>query len=120
MPIDDSSPSSGPSSANYANLDLTRSEVDATKGTSVLEFGATWCPICQGAQPLILEALAGREWQHIKVEDGPGRPLGRSFQVRLWPTLVFMQNGHEIARVVRPKSMQDLAPALDRLADPAG
>jgi thioredoxin 1 len=30
------------------------------------------------------------ELRHVKVEDGKGRPLGRSFRVKLWPTLVFM------------------------------
>ncbi len=42
---------------------------------------------------------AGR---HLKVEDGPGRPLGRSFRVKLWPTLIVMKEGEEVARAVRP------------------
>ena len=100
--------------AEYANQDLTRAQVDAAKGTTVLEFGATWCPICQGAQPLIGEALNGRDWKHLLVEDGPGRPLGRSFRVKLWPTLVFLREGQELARVVRPKTPEDLADALAR------
>jgi thioredoxin 1 len=97
------------SAAEYANTDLTRAEVDATKGITVLEFGATWCPICQGAQPLISTALAGRALKHLRIEDGPGRPLGRSFRIKLWPTLVFLQDGNEVARVVRPKSAEDFA-----------
>jgi len=100
--------------ADYANQDLTRADVDAAKGTTVLEFGATWCPICQGAQPLISQALDGRGWKHLQVEDGPGRPLGRSFQVKLWPTLVFLRDGQVLARVVRPKTPEDLADALAR------
>lgn len=100
--------------AEYANQDLTRADVDAARGTTVLEFGATWCPICQGAQPLIGQALDGRGWKHLQVEDGPGRPLGRSFQVKLWPTLVFLRDGQVLARVVRPKTPEDLADALAR------
>lgn len=103
------------SAAEYANQDLTRAEVDASKGTTVLEFGATWCPICQGAQPVIEQALGGRQLNHILVEDGPGRPLGRSFRIKLWPTLVFLQDGQEIARVVRPGTAQDLDAATQRL-----
>lgn len=38
----------------------------------------------------------------VWVEDGKGRPLGRSFRVKLWPTLIFLQDGAEVARVVRP------------------
>ena len=103
------------STAEYANQDLTRADVDAAKGTTVLEFGATWCPICQGAQPAIEQALGGRQLKHIRVEDGPGRPLGRSFGIKLWPTLVFLQDGQEMARVVRPNGAQDLSAAVGRL-----
>ena len=46
---------------------------------------------------------------HLKIEDGKGRPLGRSFQVRLWPTLVVLHDGQEVARVVRPRADADLA-----------
>ncbi|MEE2871181.1 MAG: thioredoxin family protein, partial [Pseudomonadota bacterium] len=55
------------------------------------------------AQPDI-EACVERieDGEHLKVEDGPGRPLGRSFRVRLWPTLILLENGEEIGRVVRP------------------
>lgn len=97
------------SAAEYANQDLTRADVDAAQGTTVLEFGATWCPICQGAQPLIQQALDGQQVKHLRVEDGPGRPLGRSFRIKLWPTLVFLKNGQEVARVVRPKEAEELA-----------
>jgi len=35
-----------------------------------------------------VEALSQHaQWRHIRVEDGPGRALGRSFRVKLWPTL---------------------------------
>ncbi len=43
---------------------------------------------------------------HIRVEDGHGRPLGRSFGVKLWPTLVFLKDGCEVARLIRPESVQ--------------
>ena len=95
----------------------TRDEVDAMQGPVVLEFGTPWCGWCRGAQPLIAQALAGRDdVRHIKVEDGPGRPLGRSFRVKLWPTLVFLKDGQEVARVTRPGSDAELAEALARLA----
>jgi thioredoxin 1 len=40
--------------------------------------------------------------RHIKVEDGPGRPLGRSFRVKLWPTLVFLRDGKVVQQLARP------------------
>jgi thioredoxin len=83
----------------------TREEVDAWPGRTVLEFGASWCPICRGARPTIDRVLAAHgDVRHVWVEDGPGQPLGRSFRVKLWPTLVVMQDGVEVARVVRPES----------------
>ena len=81
----------------------TRQEIDASREPIVLEFGATWCGYCQAAQPDIVAVMQGHPAvRHIKVEDGKGRPLGRSFRVKLWPTLVYLENGVEQARVVRP------------------
>lgn len=80
-----------------------RAAVDAMPGTVVLEFGAPWCGHCQAAQPALEQALSGRaEVRHIKIEDGRGRPLGRSFGVKLWPTIVVLRDGAETARMVRP------------------
>jgi len=92
-----------PFDRNYDKPEPTREEVDAWPGPTLLEFGADWCPICQGAQPLIESALADQpQIKHVKVGDGKGKPLGRSFKVKLWPTLIFLKGGREIARVVRP------------------
>lgn len=94
----------------------SREEVDALPGAVMLEFGTPWCGWCRGAQPLIEKALAQhRGVRHIKVEDGPGRPLGRSFRVKLWPTLVFMKDGQEVARVTRPGDERAIADALARI-----
>jgi len=103
------------SAVEYANAGLSRAEVDAMPGDVVLEFGATWCPICQGAQDVIAAALAARGLRPVHVEDGPGRPLGRSFKVKLWPTLVFLRDGREVSRVVRPARPDDLADAVRAL-----
>jgi thioredoxin 1 len=94
----------------YTRETLDRAEVDALPGLVLLEFGTDWCGHCQGAQPRIREALASAPpLQHLKIEDGPGRPLGRSFRVKLWPTLVLLRDGVEVARVVRPQSSDDVA-----------
>jgi thioredoxin 1 len=94
----------------------SRVEVDSMVGLVVLEFGASWCPICQGARPLIDRALAEHPGvRHVWIEDGKGQPLGRSFRVKLWPTLVFLRDGTEVARVVRPTNESDLTSAWQRL-----
>jgi thioredoxin len=107
-----------PMTTTYASAEPTRAEVDALSGATLLEFGAPWCPHCQAAQPLIAAALAkAPETRHIKVEDGKGRPLGRSFQVKLWPALIFLKDGKEVARVVRPPTAQPISEALAKAAD---
>lgn len=91
-------------------------DVQSLRGSTVLEFGAVWCGHCQGAQALIRAALAPRtDVQHLKIEDGPGRPLGRHFRVKLWPTLVFLRDGQEVGRCVRPQEAAQLADCLARL-----
>ena len=94
----------------------TREEVDAIPGSVVLEFGATWCGYCQAAQSDIASVLKNHPAvRHMRIEDGKGRPLGRSFRVKLWPTLVYLENGVEQARVVRP----DDAAAIEAIFGPA-
>jgi thioredoxin 1 len=87
-----------------------RAEIDTTQGAVLLEFGANWCGHCMAAQSPLQQAFAGNESvRHYKVEDGPGRPLGRSFRVKLWPTFIFLLDGEEKARVVRPLRADDLS-----------
>jgi thioredoxin 1 len=50
--------------------------------------------------------------RHLKIEDGSGRPLGRSFKVKLWPALILVQDGKEIARLVRPSSTAEIVDML--------
>jgi thioredoxin 1 len=85
----------------------TREEVDRMAGPVVLEFGAAWCPHCQALQAELAESLDARpDVRHIKIEDGKGKPLGRSFRVKLWPTLVFMRDGQVLKQVSRPSSQE--------------
>ena len=93
-----------------------RAAIDALQGPVVLEFGTAWCGFCRAAQPLIAAAFEPHPGvDHIKVEDGSGRPLGRSFGVKLWPTLVFLQDGREVARLVRPEDTRSIAQAFASL-----
>ena len=85
----------------------TREEVDALAGPVVVEFGTAWCGYCQAAQGDIVALLAKHPGvRHVKVEDGPGRRLGRSFRVKLWPNLVFMKDGVVVKQVARPSAAE--------------
>jgi thioredoxin 1 len=101
----------------YSEEQPARSEIDALQGPAVVEFGANWCGYCKAAQSVIAAGFAGHEQvKHLRVEDGKGRPLGRSFQVKLWPTLIFMKDGAEVARVVRPGSADVVSEAAAKIA----
>jgi thioredoxin 1 len=103
----------------YAAKEPLRSEIDTLPGPTLLEFGSPWCGHCRRAQPLIHDAFAGHAGvRHIKIADASRRRLGRSFGVKLWPTLVFLKDGTEVARLVRPTEVDQIRKALaaiDRL-----
>lgn len=103
--------------SNYTRSEPSRAALDAMEGPTLVEFGTDWCGYCRAAQPLIAGVLAGHpEVRHLKIEDGPGRALGRSFKVRLWPTLIFVNHGREIARLVRPTDSRTISEALAQQA----
>lgn len=98
---------------NQSSQDPKRSEIDALPGAALIEFGTSWCGHCRRAQPLIGEALARHPGvRHIKIEDASGKRLGRSFGVKLWPTLIFLKDGKEIAKLVRPQTVDEIEQAL--------
>jgi thioredoxin 1 len=100
-------------SGDYSESEPKRAEVDALPGATVVEFGNPWCGHCRRAQPLIAEAFAAYPGlRHLKIADASGKRLGRSFGVKLWPTLVFLKDGKEVERLVRPASVQAIADAL--------
>ena len=99
--------------APYQTAQPERSSIDATPGIVALDFGTNWCGYCRAGEPLIEQALADYpQARHLKVEDGPGRPLGRSFRIKLWPSVVVLKDGQEVARVVRPTSSDAVIEAL--------
>lgn len=93
-----------------------RSEIDTMTGPVVLEFGTEWCGYCKQIQPLLKNVFATHpQVKHFKIDDGPGRPLGRSFGIKLWPTLIFLRDGTELARIMRPGELKSVREALEQI-----
>lgn len=101
---------------DYSSNEPLRTEIDAIQGPLLLEFGSNTCGICRATKPLLTEALTGyAALRHIRIEDGRGRRLGRTFGVKLWPTLIFIRDGKELARLVRPDTLAEIQNALTLL-----
>lgn len=88
---------------DYGEDAPTLEQVSGLTGETILEFGAPWCGHCQAAEPAVREVLTEHsKLHHIKIYDGKGKRLGRVFRVKLWPTLILLRDGKEVARLVRP------------------
>jgi thioredoxin 1 len=106
-----------PMQPHYAETEPTRDEVDAIAGPVLVEFGAPWCPHCQAIQPHLASLLSHfPQVKHIKVEDGKGKPLGRSFRVKLWPNLVFLRDGQVVQQSARPEE-DEVRRGLEAITD---
>ncbi len=104
------------SNSDYAEEAFTFEQVGELSGDVVLEFGAPWCGHCQAASSAIKEAVTEHSGlRHIKIYDGKGKPLGRAFKVKLWPTLILLHNGNEVARLVRPLSSDEVREFISKV-----
>jgi thioredoxin 1 len=105
---------------DYAETSPTRHEVDTERGLLLLDFGTNWCGHCMAAREAVDAWTAAHpDVKHLRIEDGAGRPLGRSFRIKLWPSLVLLREGVELARVVRPVAARDLSPLDAAMASTA-
>jgi thioredoxin 1 len=96
-----------PYTSDWIQENLTREQLDQLSGATVLEFGADWCPHCQAVQTELRRSLEERPGiRHLKFEDGKGRPLGRSFRVKLWPNFVLLKDGEVMQQLARPEPGQ--------------
>lgn len=102
-----------PNPSAYLPAQIERSVIELTSGWLLLDFGTDWCGHCQAARRATAELLSTAQGlRHLCVEDGPGRALGRSFKVKIWPTWVLLKDGQEVARLVRPTHAQQASEFL--------
>ena len=81
--------------ANYEN------EVVRSDKKVLLDFWAPWCGPCQMVLPLVEEIAAERPDIKVgKVNVDEERELAKQFRVISIPTLVVMENGEVVKRVV--------------------
>lgn len=93
----------------YQESTLTAAQVRGLSGATLLEFGIAWCGHCQAANIAIKTALQTTPTlRHLKIIDGKGKRLGRAYKVKQWPTLIFLENGQELGRLVRPLQSESI------------
>ncbi|PKH03060.1 thioredoxin [Psychromonas sp. MB-3u-54] len=98
---------------DYTKDAPTLEQISGLVGDAILEFGVPWCGHCQAARPAVKEGLSEHsQLPHIKVYDGKGKTLGRAFRVKLWPTLILLHDGTEVARLVRPLNADEVRQLL--------
>jgi thioredoxin 1 len=103
--------------SDYGKPEPKREEIDRLPGPVLLEFGTGWCGYCQAIQRPLEALLASYpQVRHIKVEDGKGRPLGRSFGVKLWPNLVFLRDSQVVMQLARPQP-EEIRQGLESIAN---
>lgn len=104
------------SNSDYAEETITFDQIGELSGDTLLEFGAPWCGQCQAASSVIKEVVTEHPGlPHIKIYDGKGKRLGRLFKVKLWPTLILLHDGNEVARLVRPLRSDEVRQLMSKL-----
>ncbi|MDF2178870.1 thioredoxin family protein [Aliiglaciecola sp. CAU 1673] len=99
--------------AAYSEEEPTLEQISQLQGEAILELGAPWCGHCMAASAAVEEAFKGYpNLGHIKIYDGKGKPLGRAFKVKLWPTLIRLRDGVEVGRLVRPTETAEVRKLL--------
>ena len=102
---------------DYEEETLSFAQVSELSGNTIIEFGAPWCGHCQAAMPAIKEVLSEQTAiSHIKIFDGKGKRLGRAFNVKLWPTLILLKEGNEVARLVRPVAPDEVRQLISKIS----
>ncbi|OZB98650.1 co-chaperone YbbN [Paenibacillus sp. XY044] len=82
-----------------------------TQGTTLVEFGAVWCPPCKKLLPLLdeLSGELGDQVQFLQVDCDESPATASQFRVMSVPTVIVFRDGEPVEKLVglRPKSVYE-------------
>jgi thioredoxin 1 len=99
----------------YSVNELARADIDELRGTALLEVETLGAGTASGRNRSSSALQDHPDIRHIRIADASARRLGRSFGVKLWPTLIFLKDGRQIARLVRPVDAGDVHRAVEAI-----
>ena len=100
-------------SAIHINSENYQNEVLNSEKKVLLDFWAPWCGPCQMVLPIIEEIAAERTDIKVgKINVDENIELAKQFKVMSIPTLVVMENGQMVKRVVGARSKDEILELL--------
>lgn len=99
------------SSALFASVKSITDEKEfndqIARGTTVVDFYATWCGPCKKLGPIIDKLSDEMDVSFVKVDTGASK-LGNKYGVSSFPTVVIFKDGKEVNRFVGFKEEQSV------------
>ena len=89
-------------------------EVAASKLPVLIDFGAEWCGPCRMVAPIV-EELAGGRVLICTCDAEKSDDIVATYKVRNIPTLVFLKDGQEVARIVGATTKAEIVDKLSKL-----
>ena len=92
-------------------------KVEQYQGKVLVDFSAEWCPPCKMLDPII-EEVASEVADRARVASldvDEGRSTAARFNVLNVPTMIFFNDGKEVARIVGVVQKQKIIEQIDNL-----